>query len=44
LKSDRRIEIDIEAMFERFPLLKELRYQPAGLLSGGEQQMLAIAL
>jgi len=42
-RRDRRIEIDIEAMFERFPLLKELRHQPAGLLSGGEQQMLAIA-
>jgi branched-chain amino acid transport system ATP-binding protein len=42
-RRDRRIEIDIEAMFDRFPLLKELRHQPAGLLSGGEQQMLAIA-
>jgi branched-chain amino acid transport system ATP-binding protein len=32
----------IAAIYERFPRLKELRRQPAGLLSGGEQQMLAI--
>jgi ABC-type branched-subunit amino acid transport system ATPase component/branched-subunit amino acid ABC-type transport system permease component len=29
--------------YERFPLLAERRRQPAGLLSGGEQQMLALA-
>ena len=34
---------DIEAAYERFPVLGERRRQPAGLLSGGEQQMLAIA-
>jgi ABC-type branched-subunit amino acid transport system ATPase component/ABC-type branched-subunit amino acid transport system permease subunit len=33
----------IEALFERFPALKRRRHQRAGLLSGGEQQMLAIA-
>jgi len=33
----------IEALFERFPALKQRRQQRAGLLSGGEQQMLAIA-
>jgi branched-chain amino acid transport system ATP-binding protein len=32
-----------EAMEERFPILAERRDQKAGLLSGGEQQMLAIA-
>jgi branched-chain amino acid transport system ATP-binding protein len=32
----------IAAIYERFPRLKERRRQPAGLLSGGEQQMLAI--
>jgi ABC-type branched-chain amino acid transport systems, ATPase component len=32
----------IEREFERFPRLKERRTQPAGMLSGGEQQMLAI--
>jgi branched-chain amino acid transport system ATP-binding protein len=30
-------------MEERFPILAERRHQKAGLLSGGEQQMLAIA-
>jgi len=32
-----------EEMFELFPRLRERHRQPAGLLSGGEQQMLAIA-
>jgi len=34
---------DIEAMLVRFPRLRDRLYQRAGLLSGGEQQMLAIA-
>jgi branched-chain amino acid transport system ATP-binding protein len=34
---------DIERMFERFPRLKERSAQLAGTLSGGEQQMLAVA-
>jgi len=34
---------DIEQMYETFPRLKERREQAAGTLSGGEQQMLAIA-
>ena len=33
---------DLEAVYERFPALRDRRDQPAGLLSGGEQQMLAI--
>jgi branched-chain amino acid transport system ATP-binding protein len=33
----------IEAMFERFPRLRERRDQFAGSLSGGEQQMVALA-
>jgi branched-chain amino acid transport system ATP-binding protein len=32
-----------EAAFEHFPVLRELRNRRAGLLSGGEQQMLALA-
>jgi len=32
-----------QAMMERFPVLGERRSQKAGLLSGGEQQMLAVA-
>jgi len=34
---------DIEAMFERFPILRARAHVAAGSLSGGEQQMLAIA-
>jgi branched-chain amino acid transport system ATP-binding protein len=34
---------DVERMEERFPILGERGDQLAGLLSGGEQQMLAIA-
>jgi branched-chain amino acid transport system ATP-binding protein len=37
------IRRDIEAMFDRFPKLKERHGQMGGTLSGGEQQMLAIA-
>ena len=33
----------IDALLDRFPALKERQRQRAGLLSGGEQQMLAIA-
>src|SRR4029453_2233425 len=34
---------DIERMYNRFPRLRERREQFAGTLSGGEQQMLAVA-
>ena len=34
---------DIETAFAYFPILRERAAQPAGLLSGGQQQMLAIA-
>ncbi|WP_208508686.1 ABC transporter ATP-binding protein [Variovorax paradoxus] len=37
------VENAIEREFARFPRLKERQHQPAGTLSGGEQQMLAIA-
>jgi branched-chain amino acid transport system ATP-binding protein len=37
------IAADIEKMYLLFPRLKERRNQSAGTLSGGEQQMLAIA-
>jgi branched-chain amino acid transport system ATP-binding protein len=37
------IGADIERMYARFPRLKERREQLAGTLSGGEQQMLAVA-
>lgn len=34
---------DIERMYKLFPILKERKNQLAGTLSGGEQQMLAVA-
>ena len=36
------VKIDLENVFHHFPILKERRNQQAGLMSGGEQQMLAI--
>ena len=36
------IERDILRAYERFPILGSRQHQPAGTLSGGEQQMLAI--
>jgi branched-chain amino acid transport system ATP-binding protein len=38
-----KIQTDIEEQFQRFPVLARRRRQLAGTLSGGEQQMLAIA-
>ena len=43
LRRDREIEGDIRRMYELFPRLKERSWQLAGTLSGGEQQMLAVA-
>ncbi len=37
------IEQDLHSMLQRFPVLAERRKQLAGLLSGGEQQMLVVA-
>ena len=41
--SPTEIEADMAAQFERFPRLRERQLQMAGTMSGGEQQMLAIA-
>jgi branched-chain amino acid transport system ATP-binding protein len=42
-RSDRAaIAADIQKVFELFPRLNERKSQPAGTLSGGEQQMLAL--
>ena len=38
-----RVQDDLERMYDLFPRLKEREKQLAGTLSGGEQQMLAIA-
>jgi branched-chain amino acid transport system ATP-binding protein len=37
------VAIDVERMYARFPRLRERSEQLAGTLSGGEQQMLAVA-
>ena len=42
-RSDTGVLDDIEAIYERFPNLAARRRLPAAVLSGGEQQMLAIA-
>ncbi|MBR3525044.1 MAG: ABC transporter ATP-binding protein [Lachnospiraceae bacterium] len=42
-RDPKEIPDSIEEMFERFPRLKEREKQVAGTLSGGEQQMLAMA-
>ena len=43
VRRDRQVGADLERMFGYFPVLKERHRQYAGTLSGGEQQMLAIA-
>jgi branched-chain amino acid transport system ATP-binding protein len=43
LRKDSAVASDMERMFGIFPRLKERRRQNSGTLSGGEQQMLAIA-
>lgn len=42
-RSDKDIKRDIEEVMTQFPILKERSEQLAGTLSGGQQQMLAIA-
>jgi ABC-type branched-subunit amino acid transport system ATPase component len=37
------VEVEVETMLARFPRLRQRLHQKAGLLSGGEQQMLALA-
>ena len=43
IRRDREVESDFELMFGYFPRLRQRWKQQAGTLSGGEQQMLAIA-
>ncbi|MCA0256848.1 MAG: ABC transporter ATP-binding protein [Proteobacteria bacterium] len=43
LYSDERVDRDMEDAFQMFPILREKRNLAAGGLSGGQQQMLAIA-
>lgn len=42
-KDTKNIKADIEGIYKRFPRLEERKNQLGGTLSGGEQQMLAIA-
>lgn len=42
-RSDKEIQKDIVKVMERFPILEERKQQLGGTLSGGQQQMLAIA-
>jgi branched-chain amino acid transport system ATP-binding protein len=42
-RRDPDVRADIERWYEIFPRLADRREQPAGSLSGGEQQMLAVA-
>jgi len=42
-RKDNGIRKDLDAVMERFPILKARKEQRGGSLSGGEQQMLAIA-
>ncbi len=43
IRTDKEIHNDINHMYKRFPRLGERKKQLAGTMSGGEQQMLAIA-
>jgi len=43
-RNDPDVRRDIEAMIARFPLLGDKRAAPAGTLSGGQQQILEIAI
>ena len=43
LRRDRGVSADLSRVFGYFPMLRDRLHQQAGTLSGGEQQMLAIA-
>ena len=44
LRRDPGVRADIEALFTRFPMLATKRGAPAGTLSGGQQQILEMAI
>src|SRR4029077_8963613 len=44
LRRDARARDDIEALLARFPMLATKRREPAGALSGGQQQILEMAI
>lgn len=43
-RRDTKINEDLAKIYDKFPILKERRNQLAGNLSGGEQQMLSLAM
>jgi ABC-type branched-subunit amino acid transport system ATPase component len=43
-RRDARVPADVEACLARFPLLREHAHRPAGDLSGGQQQLLELAM
>ena len=43
IRDRKRIEENLKKVYRTFPILEERQNQPGGTLSGGEQQMLAIA-
>ncbi len=43
IRTDPRVQSDVEAVMERFPILHARRYQKAKVLSGGERRMLELA-
>ncbi len=42
-RSREGVDVDMAAVYELFPIVEEFRRRPAGALSGGQQQQLAIA-
>lgn len=40
--NEQQVQEDIQDIYQLFPRLEERKHQPAGTLSGGEQQMLAL--
>jgi branched-chain amino acid transport system ATP-binding protein len=43
VRKDKEVRADIERWYDVYPVLRDRRTQRAGSLSGGEQQMLAVA-
>jgi len=43
VRKDKEVKADLESVMDRFPILRERKDQLGGTLSGGQQQMLAIA-
>ncbi len=44
IRTDKEVKADIESMFERFPILEARKEVMAGNMSGGEQQILEMAM